>query len=133
MEADATKIAKSQSKFDELLRAYTEDSGISRDDIDDELADAQQRMATLSRKGRHQTPEGSALRNKIADFESLVELRKVVVGQPRPYSRLAPLHVSPLHSTDISPICRTSTHPIFIHTSHVHSRRDQSNAIDHNN
>ena len=85
------KIAKSQSEFDQMLRPLAENSDIGRDDIDDELADAQTRMAKLRDKGRHETPEGSTLQQKITDLKHLVELRQLVVGHPLLPSCLAHL------------------------------------------
>jgi hypothetical protein len=43
------------------------------------LADAQDRVANLHKKGRHDTPKGEALQRQITDFERLVELRDLMV------------------------------------------------------
>ena len=99
------------------MRPYADGSDSGRDDIDDVLADAQQRMATLRGEGRHETQEGSALQKKITDFKRLVELRQLVVGHPRSPSRLS---ISPrltYRHHDISSVFRAFTHPFFIHTS----------------
>ena len=82
-EIDTAKIMKSQCEFDKLLRPYSKDSDICRDDIDDELVDAHERMEKLREKGRHETKEGSALQKKITDLKNLMELRQLVVGHPR--------------------------------------------------
>ena len=104
--ANTTTIEKSQSEFDQLLRPYAEGSEIGRDDIDDELADAQVRMAKLRDKSRHETPEGAALQQKVTEFKRLVELRKVLVGHP------ALLHAPRIHCTaDVASISAIFTHP----------------------
>ena len=60
-----------KSEFDDLLRPYTENSGMTADDIDEDFAEATERMARLHKKGRH----NKALQRKIDDFERLMELR----------------------------------------------------------
>ncbi len=67
-----------QSEFDKLLHHHVEDSGISKDDIDEELADAKERMAKLRKKGRHDTRLGKALQSRINDLGRLVELRDLL-------------------------------------------------------
>ena len=80
-ETNEIDIAQLQSEFDELLLPYTEDSDVCEEDIDEELADAQDRIAKLRNKDRHKTPEGIALRQKVNDFEHLVQLRHHMVGR----------------------------------------------------
>ena len=77
--------------MDQLLRSYAEDEDIGRDDIDDELAYANERKETLRRRGCLNTKEGNFLQQKITDFESLTKLRQLVVGYSRPPSRLTHL------------------------------------------
>lgn len=72
-------IEKLQDEFNQLLLPYAEESGITEDDIDHELADAQKRMTHLRREGRDQTPESQLLQLKINDFERLVKLRALMV------------------------------------------------------
>ena len=95
--ANTIKIDKSQSEIGRLLRLY-----YAKDNIDDELEFSKQRIETLRRRGRLDTPEGSYLQQKITGLEPSVELRKVVVGRPRPPSRLTHLpRALPSHSPDI--------------------------------
>lgn len=72
---------KLQSEFDRLLRPYAEYSGVTEDDIDDELSDAQERMTNLQKRRRHDTPEGKALQRKITDLKLLVELRGLILAE----------------------------------------------------
>ena len=74
-----------------MLRSYAEDEDIGPDDIDDELEFAKQRIETLRRRGSLKTKEAVSLQQKITDFESLTELRQLVVGHPRSPSRLTHL------------------------------------------
>ena len=60
-----------QAEFDELLQPYTELSGMSKEDIDEDLSDARGRNATLLKKGRC----NKILQQKVKDLERLVELR----------------------------------------------------------
>ena len=63
---------------------YTQHSGITKHDLDEELADAQDRMTDLHNKGRHDTQEGTALQQKITDLNRLVELRGLIMEKNAP-------------------------------------------------
>ena len=73
---NAPDTQKLQSEFYNLLLPYAEDSGVKKEDIDEELFDAREQMAKLCSKGRH----SKALLRKIADFERLVRLRDLMVS-----------------------------------------------------
>lgn len=66
-----------QSEFDHIFRSYADVLGITKDDIDEELADAKEMLANLRNKGRQDTTRGKSLQRRIADFERLVELRSL--------------------------------------------------------
>jgi len=68
-----------EAEFDKLLLPYTKDLAITEDDIDDELSDLQEMMATLRKKGRQDTPRGKVVQRQIVDFKRLVELRHLIV------------------------------------------------------
>ena len=67
-----------EAEFDKLFQPYANYSGIEKDEIDDELREAQESFSKLRKKGRHETPEGQELQKKIDDFERLVELRDLI-------------------------------------------------------
>ena len=70
-----------RSEFDELLLPYTDNSDIGEEDIDEELAHAQDRILKLRRKDRHKTPEGIAQQKKVKDLKHLVQLRQLMVAR----------------------------------------------------
>ena len=65
---------KLQSEFDQLLLRWTESWGITEDDIEDELTDAQEKMEKLRKRGRN----SELLQRKIQDLKRLVELRDLL-------------------------------------------------------
>ena len=69
-----------EAEFDKLFQPYAKYSGITKDEIDDELREAQESFSKLRKKGRHETPEGQELQKKIDDFERLVELRDLIIS-----------------------------------------------------
>ena len=74
-----SRIQELQSGFDQLLRPYAEVSGVTEDDIDDELRGAQKRMTALRKKRRLRS---KALPQKINDFQQLVKLRDLLRTPP---------------------------------------------------
>ena len=66
-----------RSEFDQLLLPYTEDSGVTEEDVDAELAEALGQMARLREKGRN----SKSLQRKIQDLKRLVELRALMVAK----------------------------------------------------
>ena len=80
MEAERSKrMQQLQSEFSRLLHPYAEESGVTRDDIDDQLSQAKERMQHLRAKGKHTRSKGQLLQRRIADFERLVELRTLMM------------------------------------------------------
>ena len=71
---------KLQSEFHQLLRPYTADSGMTKDDIDEELFNNQAKLRKFRKQGRHETPRGKKLQSKINDLKRLVELRRLLVS-----------------------------------------------------
>ena len=72
---DEAEVQKLECEFENMLMPYTKQWGITKDEIDEELADAQARLAIMRVKGRQDTPEGKATQHKISDFKRLIELR----------------------------------------------------------
>ena len=80
MEEERSKrMQQLQSEFSRLLHPYAEESGVTRDDIDDQLSQAKESMQHLRAKGKHTRSKGQLLQRRIADFERLVELRTLMM------------------------------------------------------
>ena len=76
-----SRIQELKSDFDEVFYRYNEVSGVTEDEIDDELRDAEERMTKLREKGRRGS---NALTQKITNFKRLVELRDLLTTPPAP-------------------------------------------------
>ena len=59
----SARMQEFQSEFDQLLCPYTENWGITKEDIDKELSDAHKKMSTLRKKDRH----SKVLQHKISN------------------------------------------------------------------
>ena len=70
-----SRLQELQSEFNQRLRPYTDLDGVTEDEIDEELRDAQKRMTTLRKKNR---VHSNALPKKINDLELLAELRDLL-------------------------------------------------------
>ena len=78
-QANSEREAKAQAEFDELLHAYAEESGITKDDIEEELAEAEKCLVKLYKQNRHHTPKGQRMQRRVQDLKRLVELRDTMV------------------------------------------------------
>ena len=68
-----------QAEFDKLLHTYAEESGITKDDIEDELAEADKCLVKIHKKNRNHTPKGQRMQRRAQDFKRLVQLRDTMV------------------------------------------------------
>ena len=67
-----------EAEFANLFQPYAVEMGITKQDIDDELVEAQGRLDKLREKGREETRSGKKVQKQIDDFTRLVALRRLM-------------------------------------------------------